>query len=205
MSPPLAGDFLPSAAPAASSGVTAVRNDGATSRCAPGVGARFFPAHRAAVNNKCPFKRSSRKWPLSDSRYELSNQVPPDSANLPAVHPLVRPRKNLTGRPIASTIISKTRPASVRLTLTIASCTGGDRVNALKSGQLFFQALRLLGHQKSTPTEHRKRFQKCLQTRALKPGLLMRLPCMIMSISGNCCEMPDIWCGSPNRPLSKHY
>ena len=31
---------------------------------------------------------------------------------------------------------------------------GGSRVNALKSGQLFFQAIRLLGHQKSPPTEH---------------------------------------------------
>ena len=72
------------------------------------------------------FKHSSRKRPLTNSRYGVSNQLSPESANLPVVHPLVRPRKNSNGRPIAPTIISKTRPASLRLNPTIAFCTGGQ-------------------------------------------------------------------------------
>ena len=100
MSPSLAGDFPPAAAPIRrrALGGTSVGNDVAMSRCTSNAGARFFPAHRTAVNSKCPFKHSSRKRPLGDSRYGLSRQVTPDQANLPAFHPPVCPRKNSTNR-----------------------------------------------------------------------------------------------------------
>ena len=69
--PTACGRLFPSAAPTnwKALGRTSVGNDGATNRCAPNASARFFPAHRAALNSKCPFTHSSRKRPLSGSRY----------------------------------------------------------------------------------------------------------------------------------------